>query len=283
MTPAEWRKARKAARKRHRDAETGYAGAAGVVQRPESVRRPAPAHPPGQPKGKTSATVGARLAHSLCGVETPAIGERVHGGTASRQPGRAPTGTDPNLGKRSDKRGNHRGVDRGRVHVQGIGQSHSPDRGRIPGAQPAGAGMREREQRDLGGRRRRPQRPRLHGVSRRGPRSAPRGPHRGGDLVRRAVRPVDIDERWVRLSPSHARRTPSGRPREASRHSAVRFDLTHLCVPLWTATGRQLELLSTVPLRTACSRRPARLADAPATERLAALSETKNPPGVAPA
>ena len=90
--------------------------------------------------------------------------------------------------------------------------------------------------------------------------------------------PVDIDERWVRLRPSHAGGPPPGRPREASRHSAVRFDLTHLCVPLWTATGRQLELLSTVSLRTACSRRPARLADAPAAERLAALSETKNRP-----
>ena len=52
----------------------------------------------------------------------------------------------------------------------------------------------------------------------------------------------------------YARPPPPGRPRQASRRSAVRFDLTHIYVPLWTATSRQLELMPTVSLRTDCCR-----------------------------
>ena len=65
---------------------------------------------------------------------------------------------------------------------------------------------------------------------------------------------VDLEERWVRLRPATPGGPPPECPREASRRSAVRFDLTRIWVSLWPATGRQpeLELLSTVLLRTDC-------------------------------
>ena len=56
--------------------------------------------------------------------------------------------------------------------------------------------------------------------------------------------PDDIDERCVRLRLSTLAARRRGALARPSRRSAARFDLTHICVPLWTATSRHLELLS---------------------------------------
>ncbi len=66
---------------------TGHAGAAGAVQRPGSVRDLRQSALPGRRSEDLAHGQGTARTR-LCGVETPAIGRRVHGGTASRRPGK---------------------------------------------------------------------------------------------------------------------------------------------------------------------------------------------------
>ena len=109
------------------------------------------------------------------------------------------------------------------------------------------------------------------------------GAQRGGDLVREAVRPGRHRRARRAAEACHAGRPPPGRPREASRRSAVRFDLTHIRVPLWTATGRQLGLLSTVSLRTDCYRTTGTGRRRPRCRTRRCSERHRTPPGVVPA
>ena len=73
---------------------------------------------------------------------------------------------------------------------------------------------------------------------------------RGVDLVREAVRPGRHRRAMGAAEACHAGRPLARCPRAALRRSAARFDLTDTDAPLWNAASRQLELLSTVSLRT---------------------------------
>ena len=69
-------------------------------------------------------------------------------------------------------------------------------------------------------------RPGLHGVSRGGARSAPRGAQRGVDLVRQALRPGRHRRMVGEAEARHAGCAPPGCPQAASTCNAARFDLT---------------------------------------------------------
>ena len=140
MTPAEWRKTRKAARKRHRDAESGHAGPAGAVQRPESVRRPAPRTLPDNPKGRPRPRSGHGSRAVYAGWKRQPSAEEFTAALQADNPGERQRALIPTWAREATNEENHRSVDRERVHVQGVGQSHSP----------AGAGYPELKGAQLG-------------------------------------------------------------------------------------------------------------------------------------